>query len=116
MTSSTPVTSVRCSTSSTLAGNGAVDMLATQLLILDDATGAVSDSHPLRRKFRRGTQVVDLSRHPEYIRLQSASAFYRTADLLGQGLTSIPPCAPTSRTPTSLPCTSPPTIGRESAS
>ena len=68
-------------------GNDVVDMLATRLLLLDDATGEVSDSHPLRRKFRRGTQIVDLSRHPEYIHLQSASAFYRTGQLLGLGLT-----------------------------
>jgi glycosyltransferase involved in cell wall biosynthesis/CDP-glycerol glycerophosphotransferase (TagB/SpsB family) len=68
-------------------GRNGVDLLATRLLLLDDATGEVTDSHPLRRKFRRGTQVVDLSRHPEYIHLQSATAFYRTEELARLGLT-----------------------------
>jgi glycosyltransferase involved in cell wall biosynthesis/CDP-glycerol glycerophosphotransferase (TagB/SpsB family) len=63
-----------------------IDLLSTRLLLLNDATGEVTDSHPLRRKFRRGTQVVDLSRHPEYIHLQSATAFYLTDRLSELGL------------------------------
>ncbi|MEW1954926.1 CDP-glycerol glycerophosphotransferase family protein [Terrabacter sp. NPDC080008] len=53
------------------------DLISTRQLILDDATGRVTDTHPLRRKFRGGDQLVDLTRHPEYIHLQSGTAFYR---------------------------------------
>lgn len=62
------------------------DLVCTHVLMLNDATGTLSDNHPLHRKFSRGTQLVDLSYSPEYIHLQSASAFYRRDRLERLGL------------------------------
>ncbi len=62
------------------------DLVVTHALILDDATGTVTDSHPLHRKFRPGDRVVDLRRHPETIHLQAASAFYRRDRIEQAGL------------------------------
>ena len=53
------------------------DLLAARILRLDDETGAVSDSHPLRAKFAAGSRLVRLEAEPENIHLQAASAFYR---------------------------------------
>ncbi len=75
-------------------GRKGADLLATQLLLLNDATGEVSDTHPLRRKFRNGSQVVDLTRHPEYIHLQSPTAFYRSAEVARLGLAFEPGIKP----------------------
>lgn len=70
-----------------LRGDGSsADLVAARLMILLDATGEVVDRHPLRYKFARGQQVVDLDRHPKYIQLQAASAFYRRAVIEELGL------------------------------
>lgn len=55
-----------------------VDMAVTNQLVLNDETGEVTNSHPLRVRFSKAIQVVELDRHPNYIHLQAASAFYRT--------------------------------------
>jgi glycosyltransferase involved in cell wall biosynthesis/CDP-glycerol glycerophosphotransferase (TagB/SpsB family) len=68
-------------------GQGAdVQLVAARLMILIDGTNEVVDRHPLRFKFTRGRQVVDLDRHPKYIHLQAASAFYRREVIEGLGL------------------------------
>ncbi|HEX3823350.1 MAG TPA: CDP-glycerol glycerophosphotransferase family protein [Mycobacteriales bacterium] len=54
-------------------------LVAANLLRLDDETGRVSNTHPLRFKFARGQRVIELDRQPRYIHLQAASAFYRRA-------------------------------------
>ncbi len=63
-----------------------VQLVATRLLILDDATGAVTDTHPLGFKFRHGRRVVDLTDEPSWIHLQAASAFLRRERLVELGL------------------------------
>lgn len=62
-----------------------VSLVATHLMILDEDTGKVSDTHPLHAKFGSGRRVVDLNQDPQIIHLQAASAFYRreTLDRLG---------------------------------
>ncbi len=62
------------------------DLVCGHVFLLDDATGDVSDSHPLRHKFRSGTQLVNMARSPEFIHLQSASGFYRLERLKDLGL------------------------------
>ena len=64
----------------------AIDLVSTRQLILNDRTGAISDTHALRGKFRGGSQLVNLERHPEYIHLQSGSAFYRLNRIRDNGI------------------------------
>ena len=85
-----------------------VHLVASNLHILDDATGEIRNDHPLRFKFAEGNRVVDLERHPQYIHLQAASAFYRRDLIEAERLGSTTSFSPTSRTATSPRCTSPP--------
>lgn len=62
------------------------DLVSTHVLMLDDATGTSSDTHPLRRKFSRGNRLVNLARVPSCIHLQAASALYHRATLDTLGL------------------------------
>ncbi len=71
-----------------------VDLLSTHPLMLDDTSGRLIDDHPLNQKFRPGNQVVDLDRHPNYIHLQAASAFYRLGRVMEQGLLFDPAIVP----------------------
>lgn len=64
-----------------------VALVAANLLVLNDATGEIRDSHPLRFKFAHGARIVDLARSPDHIHLQAASAFYRRERLKDFGLT-----------------------------
>jgi glycosyltransferase involved in cell wall biosynthesis len=63
-----------------LAGRdaGDVDLIACRLLMLDDLTGKLADTHPLRRRFEWRNRVVDLERRPQFVHLSAASGFYRT--------------------------------------
>lgn len=54
-----------------------VALVATNLMILEDETGRVTDTHPLHAKFAKGRRIVDLDQDPRAIHLQGASAFYR---------------------------------------
>ena len=56
-----------------------VHLVSTNLLMLDDATGEITDTHELRAKFTEGAQTFDLERHPHLIQLSAASAFFRRA-------------------------------------
>ncbi len=62
------------------------DLVSTHILFLNDATGDVSDTHPLQRKFSRGNQLVDLEQYPDYIHLSAATGFYRRARIEDLGL------------------------------
>jgi glycosyltransferase involved in cell wall biosynthesis len=55
-----------------------VHLVACRLLMLDDLTAKLSDTHPLRRRFEWRNRVVDLERQPRFVHLSAASGFYRT--------------------------------------
>lgn len=63
-----------------------VSMYAGRILMRWDATGEVSDSHPLRRRFRPGNHVVNLDRAPRSIHLSAATAFLRRSHIARLGL------------------------------
>jgi glycosyltransferase involved in cell wall biosynthesis len=63
-----------------------VDLICTRLLILEDETGVVSDTHPLRRKFDGGTRVINLRQSPDAIQLSAPTAFYRRRRIEELGL------------------------------
>lgn len=46
----------------------------------------VKDSHPLRKRFRGGDQMVDADRFPEYIHLHVASAFFERRFILDKSI------------------------------
>lgn len=60
--------------------------LAVARLLLLDADGTVSDTHPLHARFDGGSRVVDLLDEPEVIHLQAASGFFRRHLLESLGL------------------------------
>lgn len=64
----------------------APDVVSTHIVLLDDETGEVVDSHPLRGKFRGGTRLVNLESSPDSIHLSAASGFYRRDRAVGLGL------------------------------
>lgn len=70
------------------------DLVCGHPLILNDATQTISDTHPLHRKFSKGSRVVDLVYTPENIQLQSASAFYRRERIERLGLRFDPSIRP----------------------
>lgn len=51
-------------------------LLAAHLVDFWEAKSEISDSHPLRFRFKGGTQVVDLNRFPRNIHLHASSAFF----------------------------------------
>jgi CDP-glycerol glycerophosphotransferase (TagB/SpsB family)/glycosyltransferase involved in cell wall biosynthesis len=59
-----------------LHGHQEVHVLAAHQMILVGSSGVIQDSHPLRKKFERGSRIVDLLREP-MIQLSSCSAFLR---------------------------------------
>ncbi len=52
------------------------DLVATNLLILDEARARVVDEHPLRFRFLAGDRVVDMTAEPDHFQLSAASAFF----------------------------------------
>ncbi len=58
-------------------------LAATSRLMFLEATDEVVDTHPMRRMFLPGDQLVDLDRFPEYAHNSVATAFFR-ADVLGR--------------------------------
>lgn len=62
-----------------------VDLVAANLVNLEDESGEAEDSHPLRFRFAQ-TRVVDLDRQPTYIHLHANTGFYRRARLVESGL------------------------------
>lgn len=65
-----------------------VALVCARVLILDEATGEITDSHPLRHRFddRDPVTVVSARQRPDRIHLQAASACYRLDRLRAAGL------------------------------
>ncbi|WP_435770423.1 bifunctional glycosyltransferase/CDP-glycerol:glycerophosphate glycerophosphotransferase [Nocardioides sp. SYSU DS0651] len=62
------------------------DMVATKRVLLDDATGEVSDTHPLTYLFRHGDVLRNLTIDPSFFHGSAPAAFYRRAQLDEVGL------------------------------
>ena len=62
------------------------DLVVANLLINDEVRDQVLDSHPLRRRFRRGSRVVSLNDASDHFQLSLASAFVPRGALLTSGL------------------------------
>ncbi|WP_127479198.1 bifunctional glycosyltransferase/CDP-glycerol:glycerophosphate glycerophosphotransferase [Nocardioides pantholopis] len=71
-----------------------VDMVATNRWMLDDATGELTNSHPLRSMFRDGNVVRDLTEMPDYFHGSAPSAFVRRDRLEQLGLRFDPEVRP----------------------
>jgi glycosyltransferase involved in cell wall biosynthesis len=63
-----------------------VEMVATNRVFVDDATGERSDSHGLRQMFADGDRLVDLDRAPEYFHGSAPAAFLKRARIAELGL------------------------------
>lgn len=63
-----------------------VHIVAGNLVYLEDETGVLSDTHPLRFKFAKHHRIVDLEQHPHFIHLAANTALYRRALLDKFGL------------------------------
>lgn len=62
------------------------DLIVTNLQFMDDESGEVTDSHPLRVRFKKAIQTVELNRHPNYIHLSAATGLYRISEIRRMGL------------------------------
>jgi glycosyltransferase involved in cell wall biosynthesis len=69
-------------------------MVACNMLVLQDATGEVSDTHPLRHRFRGKARVRDLEGHPAYFFVSAPVAFFRRALIESTGLRFDPEVRP----------------------
>jgi len=54
-----------------------IHVVATNIILLDDATGMLRDVHPLRGKFKQGRQMRSLEERPDFIHLSAATGFFR---------------------------------------
>jgi glycosyltransferase involved in cell wall biosynthesis len=61
-------------------------MVATNRLILNDATGEVTDTHPLWRQFAHGNRTRNLDHYPEYFHGSAPAAFFAAAEIRRLGL------------------------------
>lgn len=61
-----------------LTRNPSTTLVATNRIFLRDATGKISDTHPLKLMFLPGDQLVDLNRFPEYFHGSAPASFFRT--------------------------------------
>jgi glycosyltransferase involved in cell wall biosynthesis len=69
-------------------------MVACNMVILDDATGEVSDTHPLRHRFRGGPRLRDLAAHPGFFFVSAPVAFFRRDLVESAGLRFDPEVRP----------------------
>jgi glycosyltransferase involved in cell wall biosynthesis len=69
-------------------------MVAANLVFLDDTTGEVSDSHPLRYRFRGKARLRDLDAHPAYFFASAPVAFFRRDLIEAAGLRFDPEIRP----------------------
>ena len=69
-------------------------MVACNLLFLDDATGEVSDTHPLRHRFRGKARLRDLDGHPAFFFVSAPVAFFRRDRIESTGLRFDPEIRP----------------------
>lgn len=67
--------------------NDRVRMVATNHLLLNDLTGRVTNSHPLRWHFGHGGRVVDLDERSRWFVGTVACAFFRLTDIRSQHVT-----------------------------
>ncbi len=63
-----------------------VELVATNRVFHDDATGELSDTHGLRQMFADGDRLVDLERAPERFHGSAPAAFLKRARIAEQGL------------------------------
>lgn len=61
-------------------------MVVSHLMDFHEADDEVRDSHPLRRRFQGGDQIVDIDRFPTYVHLHASSAFFRLETINRIGL------------------------------
>lgn len=61
-------------------------MLTTRVMIWQEETSKVSDTHPLAAKYFLGEKLVDLSVEPNYVQLGGASTFLRNSILKSHNL------------------------------
>lgn len=52
-------------------------MVTSRVMIWQEETGRISDTHPLARKYFHGERLVDLDHEPNYIQLGGATVFLR---------------------------------------
>lgn len=64
-----------------LAANPHTHMVATRLMVLNDVTGAITNTHPLRSSFRDGDVARRLSAHSDYFAGSAPSALFRRDQL-----------------------------------
>lgn len=65
----------------------AVDLVATNILYLDDATGQIRNAHPLRRRFEGARRrIISLDEQPSFIHLSGGTAFVRRERIVEHGL------------------------------
>lgn len=69
-----------------LDAHPAAGMIATNRLIQNDATGEITDSHPLRRHFRHGNRLRDITRYPDHFHGSAPAGFFRLEELRRQRL------------------------------
>ncbi|WP_088289000.1 glycosyltransferase [Kineosporia sp. A_224] len=62
------------------------EMVATHRVFHDDATGAISDTHMLRRMFEPGDRLVDLDHTPDHFHGSAPAAFVRRDRLHTSGV------------------------------
>jgi glycosyltransferase involved in cell wall biosynthesis len=77
-----------------LVANQQTLMVATNRVMLNDATGEVTDNHPLRRQFAEGNVLRNLDHFPGRFHGSAPAAFFRTALLHQHGLRFDPQVRP----------------------
>lgn len=59
--------------------NSLASMITSRVMIWQEETGRISDTHPLARKYFHGERLVDLEYEPNYVQLGGATVFLRRA-------------------------------------
>ncbi|MFN0283776.1 MAG: CDP-glycerol glycerophosphotransferase family protein [Kineosporiaceae bacterium] len=71
-----------------------VELVGTNLVLHDDASGRLADTHPLRRRFADGDRLVDLDRTPDLFYASAPAAFFRRSRIEAIGLRFDPAIRP----------------------
>lgn len=69
-----------------LESNPQTRLLGTNRIMLNDATGVLTDNHPLRMHFRSGNRLRNIEELPKYFHGTAPAAFFRLAMLNSEGL------------------------------
>jgi glycosyltransferase involved in cell wall biosynthesis len=77
-----------------VTANPSAELVAANIVFLDDRTGVVEDSHPLRFRFRGRARVRNLDQQPAYYFASAPVAFFRRAELESRGLRFDPEIRP----------------------